>query len=71
MQCHTHLCSDNSGHRGFTQAWWARQQNMVGSLPALFCRTQDNVEMFFQFSLPHKLIEFTWTQTDFIGHLMV
>jgi hypothetical protein len=43
---------------------------MVGGLPSLFCSAQNNVEMFFQFSLPHELVKLARSQTDFIGDFM-
>jgi hypothetical protein len=44
---------------------------MVGSLSPLFCGAQNDVEMFFQFSLTHELVKFSWSQTDFIGYFVI
>jgi hypothetical protein len=47
MQGNTHLGRNDARHCCLAKPWRTREQNMVCCLPALLCRTKDNVEMFF------------------------
>jgi hypothetical protein len=61
MQSNTHLDSDDACHCCFAETWRTCEQDVIGCLPSLLCSTQNNVEMFFEFSLTDKLVERTWT----------
>ena len=62
-----HFRSNDGRHCCFAKPWWASQQNMVSSLTSTTGGFKHNPEVFFQFTLPYKLIERLRSQASFVG----
>ena len=66
MESHTHLGGHDARHCCLAEPGRTGEENVIGSLTALLCGTEHDVEVLLQFPLADELVECARTETDLV-----